>query len=71
LYDVCKELGIKIKLRAANTPAQNLNTKRARRIIAKQGRVLRILSGLPKELANELVVTAAMLLNVTPTESLG
>jgi hypothetical protein len=31
---------------------------------------LRILSGLPKELANELVVTAAMLLNITPTECL-
>jgi hypothetical protein len=70
LYDVCKELSIKIKPRAANTPAQNPNAKRARRIIAKRGRALRISSGLPKELANKLVVTAAMLLNVTPTESL-
>jgi hypothetical protein len=71
LYDVCKELGIKIEARAADTPAQNPNAERAGRIIVERGRALRISSGLPKELANELVVTAAMLLNVTPTESLG
>jgi hypothetical protein len=71
LYDVCKELGIKIEARAADTPAQNPNAERAGRVIIERGRALRISSGLPKELANELVVTAAMLLNVTPTESLG
>ena len=70
LYDVCKELGIKVEARAVDTPAQNPNAERAGRIIAERGRALRISSGLPKELANELVVTAAMLLNVTPTESL-
>jgi hypothetical protein len=69
LYDVCKELGIKIKAQAANTPAQNSNAERARRIIVERRRALRILLELPKELANKLVVTAAMLLNVTPTES--
>jgi hypothetical protein len=70
LYDVCKELSIKIKARAADTPTQNLNTKRARRIIVKRGRVLRILLELLKELANKLIVTAAMLLNATLIESL-
>jgi hypothetical protein len=70
LYNVCKELGIKIEARAANTPAQNLNAERAGRIIVKRGRALRILLGLLKKLANKLVVTAAMLLNATPTESL-
>jgi hypothetical protein len=70
LYDVCKELSIKIEARAADTPAQNPNAERAGRIIVERGRALRILLGLPKELANELVVTAAMLLNVTLTESL-
>jgi hypothetical protein len=70
LYDVCKELSIKIEARAADTDAQNPNAERAGRIIVERGRALRILLGLPKELANELVVTAAMLLNVTLTESL-
>ncbi|KAI1517246.1 hypothetical protein Ptr86124_004183 [Pyrenophora tritici-repentis] len=70
LYDVCKELGIKIEARAADTPAQNPNAERAGRVIVERGRALRISSGLPKELANELVITAAMLLNITPTESL-
>ncbi|KAF7571810.1 hypothetical protein PtrM4_093100 [Pyrenophora tritici-repentis] len=70
LYDVCKELSIKIKARAADTPAQNPNAERAGRVIVERGRALRILSGLPKELANELIITTAMLLNVTLTESL-
>jgi hypothetical protein len=69
LYNVCKELSIKIKVQAANTSAQNPNAKRARRIIVERRRALRILLGLLKELANKLVVTAAILLNVTLTES--
>jgi hypothetical protein len=43
--------------------------KELERIIVERRRALRILLELPKELANELVVTAAMLLNITPTES--
>jgi hypothetical protein len=70
LYNVCKELGIKVEARAADTTAENPNAERAGGILVERGRAWRILSGFPKELANELVVTAAMLLNVTPTESL-
>ncbi|KAI1521318.1 rve domain containing protein, partial [Pyrenophora tritici-repentis] len=35
LYDVCKELGIKIEARAADTPAQNPNAERAGRVIVE------------------------------------
>ena len=52
LYNIYKELSIKIKVQATNTPMQNPNAKRARRIIVKYRRVLRISLGLLKELVN-------------------
>ena len=44
--------------------------ERAGAIIVTVARVLRIHAGLPKNLANELVCTAAKLVNITPTKSI-
>jgi len=57
-------------MRSLDTPAQLGGAKRARAIIVTVARVIRIHAGLPKTLANELVCTAARLLNITPTRSI-
>jgi hypothetical protein len=62
--------GIKVEVRSPDTPAQLGGAERAGAIIVIAARVLRIHSGLPKALANELVCTAARLLNITPTKSI-
>ena len=43
--------------------------ERAGAVIVTVARVLRLHAGLPKALANELVYTAARLLNITPTKA--
>ncbi|KAK1916877.1 hypothetical protein P3342_004432 [Pyrenophora teres f. teres] len=62
--------GIKVEVRSPDTPAQLGGAERAGAIIATVARVLRIHAGLPKSLANELVCTAARILNITPTKSI-
>ncbi|KAK1917089.1 hypothetical protein P3342_001671 [Pyrenophora teres f. teres] len=62
--------GIKVEVRSPDTPAQLGGAERAGAIIVTVSRVLRIHAGLPKSLANELVCTAARILNITPTKSI-
>jgi hypothetical protein len=69
--EILSSAGIKVEVRSPDTPAQLGGAERAGAIIVIAARVLRIHSGLPKTLANELVCTAARLLNVTPTKALG
>jgi hypothetical protein len=68
--EVLSSAGIKVEIRSPDTPAQLGGAERAGAIIVIAARVLRIHSGLPKTLANELVCTAARLLNFTPTKSI-
>jgi hypothetical protein len=68
--EVLSSAGIKVEIRSPDTPAQLGGTERAGANIVIAARVLRIHSGLPKTLANELVCTAARLLNFTPTRSI-
>ena len=68
--EVLNSASIKVEVRSPNTPAQLGGAERAGAIIVIAARVLRIHSGLPKTLANELVCTAARILNITPTKSI-
>jgi len=68
--EILSSAGIKVETRSPDTPAQLGGAERAGAIIVTVARVLRIHAGLPKTLANELVCTAARLLNVTPTKSI-
>ena len=68
--EVLNSAGIKVEVRSPDTPAQLGGAERAGAIIVIAARVLRIHSGLLKALANELVCTAARLLNITPTKSI-
>jgi hypothetical protein len=68
--EVLTSAGIKVEMRLPDTPAQLGGTERAGAIIITVARVLRIYAGLPKTLSNELVYTAARLLNITPTRSI-
>jgi hypothetical protein len=68
--EVLSSAGIKVEIRSPNTPTQLGGAKRAGAIIIIAARVLRIYSSLLKTLANELVYTAARLLNVTLTKAL-
>ncbi|KNG52825.1 reverse transcriptase rna-dependent dna [Stemphylium lycopersici] len=68
--EVLEPAGIKVEVRSPDTPAQLGGAERAGAVIVTVARVLRIHAGLPKTLANELVCTAARLLNITPTRSI-
>jgi hypothetical protein len=68
--EVLTSAGIKVEMRSPDTPAQLGGAERAGAIIVTVTRVLRIHAGLPKTLSNELVCTAARLLNITPTRSI-
>ncbi|KAI1668013.1 Pol protein [Pyrenophora tritici-repentis] len=68
--EVLTTAGIKVETRSPDTPAQLGGAERAGASIVTVARVLRIHAGLPKTLANELVCTAARLLNITPTKSI-
>ncbi|KAI1665786.1 Pol protein [Pyrenophora tritici-repentis] len=67
----CKSIGIKIETTAENTDEQKGLQEAAGRTIMQRTRALRISSGLPKDLTNELAVAAVQLLNTTPVHSLG
>jgi hypothetical protein len=69
--DGCKTVGIKVETTAENTDEQKGLQEAAGRTIMQRTRALRISSGLPKALTNELAVAAVQLLNTTPVESLG
>ena len=66
-----KGVGIKHETTAENTDEQKGLQEAAGRTIMQRTRALRISSGLPKTLVNELAVAAVQLLNATPVESLG
>jgi hypothetical protein len=68
--EVLTSAGIKVEMRSPDTPTQLRGAERAGAFIVTIARVLRIHAGLPKTLANELVCTAARLLNITPTRSI-
>jgi hypothetical protein len=68
--EVLNSAGIKVEVRSPDTPAQLGGAERAGAIIVIAARVIRIHAGLPKALANELVCTAARILNITPTKSI-
>jgi chemotaxis response regulator CheB len=68
LLEICRDLGIEVEPRA--TEAQNGGIKRAGKAIVTRGRVIRLHAGLPKEYANECVMSAIYLLNRTPVEAI-
>jgi hypothetical protein len=67
----CKAVGIKVETTAENTDEQKGLQEAAGKVIMQRTRALRISSGLPKALTNELALAAVQLLNTTPIESLG
>jgi hypothetical protein len=70
LYELLKDLGIAIELRAPYTEEQNGGTERAGAMIIIRARAIRVEASLPKELSNECVMTAIYLLNRTPVKAL-
>jgi len=70
LEELCKDLGIRYEPRAEYTDEQNGLAERAGSLLIIRARAMRIQAGLPKSLSNELIRTAAYVLNRTPTEAL-
>ena len=70
LYRIARQAGLKIELRAPDTPEQLGAAEQAGNIIVTKARSLRIKAGLPKSLSNELAITATRITNVTPTRSI-
>lgn len=70
LYRIARQAGLKIELRAPDTPEQLGAAEQAGNVIITKARSLRIQAGLPKSLSNELVITATRITNVTPTKSI-
>ncbi|KAA8623684.1 hypothetical protein PtrV1_04990 [Pyrenophora tritici-repentis] len=68
LLEICRDLGIALEPRA--TEAQNGGIERAGKSIVIRGRAIRLHAGLPKEYANECVMSAIYLLNRTPVEAI-
>jgi hypothetical protein len=68
--DGCRTVGIKVETTVENTDEQKGLQEAAGRTIMQRMQALRISSGLPKALTNELAVAAVQLLNTTPIESL-
>jgi hypothetical protein len=69
--EASRSVGIKVETTAENTDEPKGLQEAAGKIIIQRTRALRISSGLPKTLTNELAVAAVQLLNTTPVESLG
>ena len=69
LYRIARQAGLKIELRAPDTPEQLGAAEQAGNIIVTKARSLRIKAGLLKSLSNELAITATRITNVTPTRS--
>lgn len=70
LYEITKQAGIKVELRAPDTPEQLGLAEKAGHVIITKARALRIHAGLPKSLSNELAITAVRILNIIPTKAL-
>ena len=68
--EVLRSAGIKVEIRSPDTPAQLGGAERARALIITVTRILQIYASLPKTISNELVCTAARILNITPTKSI-
>ena len=64
--DELKELGITYEASAPYTPAQNGHAERQGGVLAMKARALRIEAGLPANLWNEAIRTAAYIANRTP-----
>ena len=71
LEELCKNLGIRYEARAEYTEEQNGLGEIAGALLVIRSRAMGIQGGLPKTLSNELIRTAAYVLNRTPTEALG
>ncbi|KAI2476013.1 hypothetical protein Ptr902_12652 [Pyrenophora tritici-repentis] len=63
LYEIAKQAGFKIELRAPDTAEQLGSAEKAGHVIITKARALRIKAGLPKSLSNELAITAARIAN--------
>jgi hypothetical protein len=70
LYRIARQAGLKIELRAPDTPEQLGAVEKAGNIIITKARSLRIKAGLLKSLSNKLAITATKITNVTPTRSI-
>ena len=71
LEELCAELGIRYEPRAEYADEQNGLAERAGKLLVIRARAMRLGGNLPKSLSNELLRTAAYILNRTPTEALG
>ena len=69
LRDLCQELGIRLELRAEHHEEQNGFTENAGKQLVKKSRSMRLQANLPAHLSDELVRTAAYILNRTPLET--
>jgi hypothetical protein len=67
LRDLCLDLGIRLELRA--NEEQNGFTENAGKQLIEKSRLMRIQANLPIYLLNELVRTAAYIINRTPLET--
>jgi hypothetical protein len=68
LLKICRGIGIAVEPRA--TEAQNGGIERAGKSIVIRARTIRLHEGLPKQYANECVMSAMYLLNRTPVEAI-
>jgi hypothetical protein len=70
LVEIARTVGIKLEVRAPDTPAQLGMAERAGNVLVTKARAFRIEAGLPKSLTDELLLTAARITNATPTKAL-
>ena len=70
LYNIAQETGMKIELRAPDTPEQLGLAEIAGNVIIIKSRAYRIHAKLPKSISNELAITATHIANITPTRAL-
>ena len=70
LVSHCKDEGIQLQLRSADTPAQSGHIERSGRIIIERARSLYVMSNLPIFLVAEIYRYAEYLANRTPVKSL-
>lgn len=71
LWVIFKAEGIKVEPRVVGAPQMTGMIEKAGHIIVTYARAMKSQSNLPKDLTNELCLTAVYLLNRTPTEDLG
>jgi hypothetical protein len=67
----CHRKGIRLQIRAPHTEEQNGSAKRSGKNLIIRSRSMSVTSNLPLQLAPEIYVAAAYLLNCTPTRTIG